>query len=178
MQHLLLRKRKLYMHTLKDALENVGFRCMAFATRRTGRAVTNYFNDLLRPADLNVAQFGLLTAIAKLPGRTLREIGETLILDESTVTRNLTILERRNLVQAEGGRGRSGKRMTLTREGEEIMILAATAWRQGNAALVSNISPELLAAGVEFLNVLTEASGALRNSEAANRLNAVPAEVD
>ena len=73
------------MQKLKDALENVGYDCLAFATRRTARAVTNYFNVLLRPVDLNVAQFGLMTAIAKMPGRTLREIGENLILDESSL---------------------------------------------------------------------------------------------
>ena len=153
------------MQTLKEALENVGYGCMAFATRRTARAVTNYFNLLLRPVDLNVAQFGLMTAIAKMPGRTLREIGDDLILDESTVTRNLTILERRGLVQAEGGRGRSGKRMSMTREGEQLMIAAAIEWKRGNQALKGKVSPELLQAGIEMMKQLTVASGALKEGE-------------
>lgn len=153
------------MQKLKDALENVGYDCLAFATRRTARAVTNYFNMLLRPVDLNVAQFGLMTAIAKMPGRTLREIGEDLILDESTVTRNLTILERRRLVQSEGGRGRSGKRMSLTREGEALMLSASAEWRRGNRALAEKMPPDVLAGGIEFLKALTVASGALKAGE-------------
>lgn len=153
------------MQTLKDALENVGYDCMAFATRRTARAVTNYFNVLLRPVDLNVAQFGLMTVIAKIPGRTLREIGDDLILDESTVTRNLTILERRGLVQAEGGRGRSGKRMSITREGEQLMIAASSEWKRGNAALKARLTPERLQHGIALLKELTAASGALKAEE-------------
>jgi DNA-binding MarR family transcriptional regulator len=155
----------MYMQSLKDALENVGYDCLAFATRRTARAVTNYFNVLLRPVDLNVAQFGLMTAIAKMPGRTLREIGEDLILDESTVTRNLTVLERRNLVKSEGGRGRSGKRMSLTTDGEALMMAASAEWKRGNAAMKANITPEVLAGGIAFLNALTTASGALKAGE-------------
>jgi DNA-binding MarR family transcriptional regulator len=153
------------MQNLKDALENVGYDCMAFATRRTARAVTNYFNMLLRRFELNVAQFGLMTAIAKMPNRTLREIGEHLILDESTVTRNLTILERRNLVQAEGGRGRAGKRMTLTPEGEELMLSAVEEWRRGNKALTDRVPDGVMDGGLAFLKAVTEASGALKAGE-------------
>ena len=51
------------------------FDCLAYATRRTGRAVTNLFNSRLTHLDLNVAQFGLLAAVAKLPGSTLAAIG-------------------------------------------------------------------------------------------------------
>jgi DNA-binding MarR family transcriptional regulator len=153
------------MQTLKDALENVGYDCMAFATRRTARAVTNYFNRLLRPFELNVAQFGLMTAIATMPNRTLREIGEHLILDESTVTRNLTILERRNLVQAEGGRGRAGKRMSLTTEGEDLLLSAVAEWRRGNKALTDRVPHEVLDGGLAFLQAVAEASGALKAGE-------------
>jgi DNA-binding MarR family transcriptional regulator len=138
---------------------------MAFATRRTARAVTNYFNMLLRRFELNVAQFGLMTAIAKMPGRTLREIGEQLILDESTVTRNLTILERRNLVQAEGGRGRAGKRMSLTPEGEELMLSAVAEWRRGNNALTERVANGVLDHGLAFLTAITDASSALKADE-------------
>ena len=48
--------------------------------RRTGRAVTNLFNARLAPLDLNVAQFGLLAAVGKMPGATLAAIGEAMLL--------------------------------------------------------------------------------------------------
>ena len=60
------------------------FNCLAYASRRTARAVTNFFNQRLAPFDLNVAQFGLLAAVAKMPGSTLAAIGEAMLLDEST----------------------------------------------------------------------------------------------
>lgn len=165
------------MHSLRDALENVGHDCLAFATRRTARAVTNYFNVLLRRFELNVAQFGLMTAIAKMPNRTLREIGEQLVLDESTVTRNLTILERRSLVRAEGGRGRSGKRMSLTPEGEALMLSAVAEWQRGNKAMIARIAPAVIEGGQAFLEAVTLASGALKSGERLG-LAAEPADIE
>ncbi len=58
------------------------FDCLAYATRRTGRAVTNLFNSRLAHLELNVAQFGLLAAVGKMPGSTLAAIGEAMLLDE------------------------------------------------------------------------------------------------
>ena len=153
------------MQSLRDALENVKHDCVAFATRRAARSVTNYFNVLLRRFELNTAQFGLMAAIATMPNRTLREIGDHIILDESTVTRNLAILERRQLVQAEGGRGRMGKRMSLTPEGEELMLSAIAEWRRGNAELLARVPDDLKDGGLAFLQAVTQASGALKAEE-------------
>ena len=61
----------------------------------------------------------------------------------------------------------AGKTIELTIDGKRAQA------RDGDT-----VAAILLAAGIEFLNVLTEASGALRNSEAAARLSPVPAEVD
>lgn len=152
-----------------DALPPSGRDCLAFTARRTARAVTNYLNILLRPFELNVAQFGLIKAIQRMPGCTLREIGEDLILDESTVTRNLTVLERRKLVESEGGRGRSGKRLSITQEGEALILDATVAWRRGNRELLARLSEPEVIAGRNFLEALASAAGSLKADEASHR---------
>ena len=40
--------------------------CLAYATRRTGRAITNLFNARMSELELSVAQFGLLTAVSMM----------------------------------------------------------------------------------------------------------------
>lgn len=132
--------------------------CLAFGTRRAGRAVTNYMSTLLRPVELTAAQFGLLAAISKNPERTLRDISMALLLDESTMTRNLAVLERRGLVLAEGGRGRGGKRVSLTEEGRKLHRKGARIWNAGHQALVDQMAAKDVEAGRRFLNALTEAS--------------------
>ncbi len=141
--------------------------CLAYATRRTGRAVTNFFNARMAGLDLNVAQFGLLAAVARMPGATLATIGEAMLLDESTMARNFAVMERRGLVTAAGGRGRAGKQVQLTRAGEKLFAQAAPAWREANRALVARLDARQLAAGRAFLRALGDVSEDLKAREAA-----------
>lgn len=137
------------------------FDCLAYATRRTGRAVTNVFNSRLAHLDLNVAQFGLIAAVAKMPGSTLAAIGEAMLLDESTLARNFTVLERRGLVQAEGGRGRGGKSVTLTKSGAKLHGDAAKIWQSTNLALVAELGEDA-EFGKKFLRALGDLSERLK----------------
>ncbi|MDP3492759.1 MAG: MarR family winged helix-turn-helix transcriptional regulator [Hyphomonadaceae bacterium] len=143
------------------------FDCLAYATRRTGRAVTNLFNSRLAHLDLNVAQFGLLAAVAKLPGSTLAAIGESMLLDESTLARNFTVLERRELVEAEGGRGRGGKHLTLTRAGKKLHAEAMSIWLETNRDLASELGIKDAEAGRQFLRALGKLSERLKTEDGA-----------
>ncbi len=146
------------------------FDCLAYATRRAGRAVTNLFNARMAPLELNVAQFGLLAAVAKMPGSTLSAIGEAMLLDESTMARNFTVLERRGLVKSEGGRGRGGKQVTLTSQGEKLFSEAAKVWKKTNQKLAGEMNPDEVVAGRAFLRALGAASERLRaKDETASR---------
>lgn len=117
--------------------------------------------------DLNVAQFGLLAAVSKMPGATLAAIGDAMLLEESTMARNFTVMEKRGLVAAEGGRGRAGKQVRLTRSGEKLLAQAAIAWREANRDLIAQLDAKQLAAGRAFLRALGEASEGLKAEEAA-----------
>lgn len=138
------------------------FECLAYGSRRTARAVSNYFNARLAHLDLNVAQFGLLAAVAKMPGSTLSAIGEAMLLEDSTMARNFTVLERRGLVAAEGGRGRSGKSLTLTKEGTALFAEASRIWKQTNKKLAAELKDHGVEAGQAFMKALGEVSENLR----------------
>lgn len=148
--------------------------CLAYATRRTGRAVTNLFNARMAALDLTVAQFGLLTAVARMPGSTLAAIGEAMLLDESTLARNFAVMERRELISAEGGRGRGGKQVTLTRAGEKLHAQAVAIWRDTNRMLARELDAQGLEAGRAFLRALGTVSERLK-SEAGEAAEDRPA---
>jgi DNA-binding MarR family transcriptional regulator len=136
--------------------------CLAYATRRTGRAVTNVFNARLAHLDLTVSQFGLLAAVARMPGATLAAIGEAMLIDESTLARNFGVMERRGLIAAEGGRGRGGKHLTLTREGTQLLREAGAVWLATNRTLAAELGAEDAAAGRAFLRALGAAAERLK----------------
>ncbi|HVY87716.1 MAG TPA: MarR family winged helix-turn-helix transcriptional regulator [Hyphomonadaceae bacterium] len=141
------------------------FDCLAYASRRTARAVSNYFNARLTHLDLNVAQYGLLAAVATMPGSTLSAIGEAMLLEESTLARNFTVLERRGLAKAEGGRGRGGKQVFLTAEGLALLTEASRIWKRTNQKLVSELKDHDVDDGKVFLRALGEASERLKAKE-------------
>jgi DNA-binding MarR family transcriptional regulator len=136
--------------------------CLAYATRRTGRAVTNYFNARMAGLDLTVSQFGLLAAVASMPGATLAAIGEAMLIDESTLVRNFAVMERRGLIAAEGGRGRGGKHLTLTRAGLQLHVEAVAIWRATNRRLAMELGADEAAAGRTFLRALGVAAERLK----------------
>ena len=138
------------------------FDCLAYGSRRTARAVSNLFNAQLAHLDLNVAQFGLLAAVARAPGSTLAAIGEAMLLEESTLARNFMVLERRGLVEAEGGRGRAGKQVSLTEEGAELLAEASRIWKRTNQKLAAELKDDGVDAGRAFMKALAAASENLR----------------
>lgn len=146
------------------------FNCLAYTSRRTARAVTNVFNARMAPLELNVAQFGLLAAVARMPASTMSAIGEAMLLDQSTMARNLTVLERRGLVEAQGGRGRGGKQVSLTTEGQALYAEAVRVWKRTNQKLAADLGEDEAGAGRNFLTRLADVAESLRaKDETAGR---------
>ncbi|MEZ5938498.1 MAG: MarR family winged helix-turn-helix transcriptional regulator [Hyphomonadaceae bacterium] len=157
------------MQHLFDEMELLRAICLGTNTRCASRTVSNYANALLRPLDLNVAQMTLLAVIAMRPEKTIAAMSENLMLSESTLTRNLTVLERRGLVRSEGGRGRRGKQVELTEEGVDLLERGVEVWRQFNDTLAAEIEPVLLENGRRFLTAVTDAAERLGAQAGASR---------
>lgn len=113
--------------------------CLGSSARRAARAMMRVYALQMGGLDLNFPQFGLLVALAQLPGRNVREIADRVGLDASTLTRNIALLERRGAVIAEGGRGRAGKLPRLTPAGEALLQEALKAWSAAQASLVAEL---------------------------------------
>ncbi|MBI1341091.1 MarR family transcriptional regulator [bacterium] len=141
-----------------DALNDVARRCIGGVTRRAARSITNFHNSLLRPLELSSEQFFLLTAISQSPDQPLSSIASSLTLDDSTINRNLGVLERKGLVRREGSFGRLGKRVSLTQSGEEVITRALPVWSWANDQLLVGLSEQEIAAGRVFLEALARAA--------------------
>jgi DNA-binding MarR family transcriptional regulator len=145
-----------------QTLETVAASCVAVAMRRAARATTNFSNALLRGLDLNAAQFGLLAAVGRAPGQSLAALADDLTLDDSTLTRNLTVLERRGLIARRGLPGRGGKQVALTAEGRRLLDDALPVWAWANDQVTAGLSEEELAMGRRFLDAVERAADASR----------------
>ena len=68
--------------------------CACFNLRKASRVVTQHFDEILKPSGLLITQFTILVAIAMAKSGTINELAERLVMDRTTLTRNLKPMER------------------------------------------------------------------------------------
>jgi DNA-binding MarR family transcriptional regulator len=113
--------------------------CASFNFRRTARAVTMLFDSALQKTGIRSTQFAILTAIAKIQPVSITRISEILVIDRTTLTRSLKLLEKDGLL-AISPRGTMRQRfLSLTSQGEKALALAIPEWRKIQQHFVDKI---------------------------------------
>ena len=108
-------------------LEAIGKACFALHARMTARLLSRVYDAAMRPADLRLAQFGLLGAIAHGTTASETALAERLGLERTTLVRNLKLLEEKGWIEPVAGDGR-GVRHRLTEAGREKFESAIPLW--------------------------------------------------
>ena len=73
--------------------------CVCSTLRMVSRAVTQLYDDILRPSGLRVTQFSILATIARSGEANLRQLEAALAIDQTTLTRSLNLLERDRMIE-------------------------------------------------------------------------------
>jgi DNA-binding MarR family transcriptional regulator len=92
--------------------------------------LTQIYDTALRPVELVLNQFTLLVAIHLVEFTSITRLAEELFADQTTITRNLKLLEKRGLVAIEPGSDRRVKLVSLTDEGRTILAQALPLWEK------------------------------------------------
>ncbi|ASG22817.1 MarR family winged helix-turn-helix transcriptional regulator [Nitrospirillum viridazoti] len=145
----------------RDAFRTIAAECPGFQARATARAITRYHNACFRPLGLTAEQFSLMVGIGAAEGVTLVELALSAGVDTTTLSRNIQNLEKRGWVYADGGRGRAGKRLSLTASGHHLLAEALPVWRQAQAELsrrLGNDQLQLVRRAMVALAVVAEPS--------------------
>jgi DNA-binding MarR family transcriptional regulator len=103
------------------------------------RAVTQLYDDALRPSGLRVTQFSMLAAIAHRGEANLRQLEEALAIDQTTLTRSLGLLERDGLTERVDNPDRRLKTMRLTAKGRAALATARPLWSQAQAQVLREL---------------------------------------
>lgn len=104
--------------------------------------MTQRYDRHLKPSGLNTAQYGLLRTIAAHPGMRTADLGDTLLIDASTLSRNLATMRKADwLVEQDVQDGRE-RRWALTRAGELRVAAARPLWRRAQSEIDQLIGAE------------------------------------
>lgn len=121
------------MPELTQAAQVISEECFCTRVRQVARAVTKIYDDALRPTGLQTSQLMVLVAVARFGerGAAINALADVLVMDRTTLTRNLRPLERVGLLRV--GRAADDARVRvvkLTGAGERSIEKAYPAWEQ------------------------------------------------
>ena len=109
--------------------------CLCASLRRASRALTQRYDDALRPLDLTITQFTLLQALSLTGEVTQNRLGDILAMDSTTLTRTLAIMRRHGWVASRPGSDRRERWLRLSKSGELEFSRATPHWEQAQAAV-------------------------------------------
>lgn len=113
--------------------------CACFNLRKASRAVTQLYDEILQPSGLLATQFTLVVAISIAGSTTITRLAEDLVMDRTTLTRNLKPLERQGLIEIASGQDQRTRVVALTAEGREALAKAIPLWEQVQASVVEGL---------------------------------------
>src|SRR5882724_6097961 len=102
--------------------------CVCDTLRMASRAVTQLYDDGLRPSGLRVTQFNSLAMIARMGEANLKQLEDTLAIDQTTLTRSLNLLERDRVIERVPHHDGRIKAMRLTSKGRRALETARPLW--------------------------------------------------
>ena len=103
------------------------------------RAVTQLYDDLLRPSGLRVTQFSILATLAHLGEANLRRLEARLAVDQTTLTRSLTLLERDGVIERVPHPDGRIKALRPTAKGTRVPEVARPLWAQAQGLVLREL---------------------------------------
>ena len=114
--------------------------CICFNLRKSARAMTQRYEEALRPTGLRATQFSLLVATKLLGVATISRLAKTLVMDRTTLTRNLKPLENQGFIRTTPGKeDRREREVILTVAGQDTLDRALPLWKSVQREVIKEL---------------------------------------
>ena len=113
--------------------------CSCFALRKAALAVTQMYDQALKPSGLRATQLSLLIAAERAGTLGIGELAGQLVMDRTTLTRNLKPLLDRGLLENVAGADRRRRPIAITAQGRAALSRALPYWREAQARMTGRL---------------------------------------
>ncbi len=121
--------------------------CHCQALRQAARRVSALYDAAMAPLGLRVSQYGILVRLQAGGPRGIQALAAELVMDRTTLGRNIRPLERDGLLTAiPDPADRRGRLLAVTPAGADLVARAAPAWRAAQAEYEARCGAEDAAA--------------------------------
>jgi DNA-binding MarR family transcriptional regulator len=125
-----------------DTLPPIGD-CTCLAVRQAARHVTQFYDRHLAPVGLRTTQFSILARLRRQGPMTINALAEEMVMDRTTLGRNILPLERDGLISIKPGRAdRRSKELRLTDAGLERLLAGYEGWKEAQREFAAAFGDE------------------------------------
>lgn len=105
--------------------------------------MTRKYDAYLKPSGLRITQYSMMANIVRNPGIAVSPLAELMMMDQTTVTRNLGVLEKSGYIHMERERGdRRIKRVHISELGAAKLEEARPLWNQAQTEMEESLGRE------------------------------------
>jgi DNA-binding MarR family transcriptional regulator len=122
-----------------------GIMCAAGNLRRANRVVSRFYDTVLRPSGIRATQYTTLSIIAARGPVSVNQLAKMLVMDRTTLARDLKPLERQGFVKVSIDTADNRVRLAMiTEQGREALKNAAPLWREAQQRMTQVFGEERL----------------------------------
>jgi DNA-binding MarR family transcriptional regulator len=129
-------------HIDAAALAEMARTCACFNFRKASRSVTQLFDQRLAPCGLRSTQLVILITGELLGPSSIARHARELVMDRSTLTRNLRPLLNQGLLALTKSAHAKQKSVAVTEAGRQALLAAAPYWETAQNQLVARLGTE------------------------------------
>jgi DNA-binding MarR family transcriptional regulator len=107
--------------------------CLCANLRRAARALTQLYEQELRPLGLRSTQMTILQALSHTGEISQGRLGQILAMDSTSLTRTIAIMSREGWITERRGEDRRERRLRLSDAGEKQLKRALPVWEKVQA---------------------------------------------
>ena len=109
--------------------------CPAFNIRAASRVITQLFDEILKPTGLQITQFAVLVGVVSLDSPSINQLAKGLVMDRTTLTRNLKPLEKDGLIKITSGDDKRTHFVKITPKGKSAMEKTLPYWEKARTVV-------------------------------------------
>ena len=137
-----------------------GLACACATLRRAARAVSHLYAEEFEGL-LEGTQFSLLAVLNKCPGVNQITLGRILVLDKTTLSRNLSLMKRQGWIQLTISGDKRERGFELAPAGHKLLTKARAGWQLSQERLFKAMGEAEWARMFEMANSVTRVATAV-----------------
>ncbi len=130
--------------------------CLCFNLRKAARAITQVYDELLRPINLTATQVHILGALEEFEMLTILQLADVMATDRTTITRNLKPLVRDGFIIIKEGSDRRKRTVISSDKGKQYFQKALERFKSFQHFLNDSVGVERLGRLCQDLNQVVD----------------------